>query len=226
MFRSILENTTATMDLKTAMMCTASCVLCGVIIAICYYLANKEEANKNFCLSLVILPVLVQTIIMMVNGNLGTGVAIVGAFSLIRFRSIPGTSREISAVFFTMVVGLAAGMGYISYAIFITIFINAVIVIAWLLPLKTKSEKRQLLKVTIYEDLDYTTIFDEVFEEYLCYYKMDMVKTTNMGSMYLCQYIIEQKDNKKEKEFIDALRCRNGNLNIVCCRVPEVLERL
>lgn len=226
MFQSILENTTATMDLKTAVICTAACVLCGVIIALCYYIANKEEAGKNFCLSLVILPVLVQTIIMMVNGNLGTGVAIVGAFSLIRFRSIPGTSREISAVFFTMVVGLAAGMGYITYAIFITLCINAVIVIAWLLPLKTKSENRQLLKITIYEDLDYTTIFDDIFEEYLKYHKMDMVKTTNMGSMYLCQYMIEQKDQKKEKEFIDALRCRNGNLNIVCCRVPNTVEQL
>ncbi len=226
MFQSILDNTASTLDIKTAIICTGACILCGLLIAICYYIANRQDASRNFCLSLVILPVLVQTIIMMVNGNLGTGVAIVGAFSLIRFRSIPGNSREISAVFFTMVVGLAAGMGYITYALFIAICINAVILIVWLLPIKTREEKQQLLKVTIYEDLDYTTIFDEVFDEYLKSYTSQMVKTTNMGSMYICQYLIEQKDTAREKEFLDALRCRNGNLNIVCSRVPNTIEQL
>jgi uncharacterized membrane protein YhiD involved in acid resistance len=163
---------------------------------------------------------------MLVNGNLGAGVAIVGAFSLIRFRSIPGNSRDISSIFLTMVVGLATGMGYVTYGAFITVFLCAVELVVYFLPFQTKSERQKSLKITICEDLDYTTIFDDIFEEYLKSVELEMVKTVNMGSMYQLQYLIEQKDESKEKEMIDALRCRNGNLTILCGRVMTPMEQL
>ncbi len=224
MFDSILQNNLSTLTYRTAFICTGFSLLLGLAIALCYYFSGR--ATKYFCISLAILPVLVQTVIMLVNGNLGTGVAIVGAFSLIRFRSIPGTSREITCVFFAMVVGLAAGTGYVTYAIFITVFVCVSMLLLNLLPFRGRKEKQQTLKITIYEDLDYTEIFDDLFKEYLKYWEIEQVKTINMGSMYQIVYKMEQRDKKREKEFIDALRCRNGNLNIVCGRYIQPVDQL
>lgn len=224
MFESVLNNAASMLTISSAIICTGASILFGMIIAVCYYFSGRS--TKNFCLSLVVLPALVQTVIMLVNGNLGTGVAIVGAFSLIRFRSIPGTSREISSVFFAMVVGLATGMGYITYGAFISIFVGIVMVLLSVIPVHSREEKMQTLKITIYENLDYTTIFDDLFDEYLKSCELQSVRTTNMGSMYQISYLIEQKDSAREKEFIDALRCRNGNLTIVCGRVVTPIEQL
>ena len=225
MFESVLINNAAsTLGIRSAALCTGASLVFGLIIAICYYISGKS--TKGFCISLIMLPVLVQTVIMLVNGNLGAGVAIVGAFSLVRFRSIPGTSREITCVFFAMVVGLAAGMGYLTYGAFICIFVGAVMVLLAFFPIHSREERMQTLSITIYEDLDYTTIFDDLFEEYLKHYELETVKTTNMGSMYQITYRIEQKNRKREKEFIDELRCRNGNLTIVCGRAVLPLEQL
>lgn len=224
MFESVLNNVGSALTIRSAVFCTGASMLFGLVIAVCYYLSGKS--TKGFCISLVVLPALVQTVIMMVNGNLGTGVAIVGAFSLIRFRSIPGTSREITCVFFAMVAGLASGMGYVTYGAFICLFVGIVMVFLAVLPIRGREERMQGLKITIYEDLDYTTIFDDLFEEYLKHYELEMVKTTNMGSMYQITYLIEQKDRKREKEFIDELRCRNGNLTIICGREVQPLEQL
>lgn len=224
MFKSVLNNAVSMLTIESAVICTGASIIFGLIIAICYYLSGKS--TKNFCFSLVVLPALVQTVIMLVNGNLGTGVAIVGAFSLIRFRSIPGTSREISSVFFAMVVGLATGMGYVTYGAFISIFIGVVMILLSVIPIGKKEERMQNLKITIYENLDYATIFDDLFEQYLKSYEVESVRTTNMGSMYQISYLIEQKDKSKEKEFIDALRCRNGNLTIICGRIVNPIEHL
>ena len=224
MFESILNNSISTLTIRSAAICTGASLVFGLIIAVCYYFSGKS--SKNFCLSLVVLPALVQTVIMLVNGNLGTGIAIAGSFSLIRLRSVPGTSREITTVFFSMVVGLATGMGYITYGAFISVFVGVSMVLLSLLPVYKKEEKRQSLRVTIYENLDYTTVFDDVFQEYLKYFEVESVKTTNMGSMYQITYIIEQKDKGKEKEFIDAIRCRNGNLTVICGRVILPVEQL
>ena len=224
MFLSILENAASILSIRNAFICTGFSVICGIIISLCHSLTGKS--NKNFSIALVVLPALVQTVIMMVNGNLGTGVAIVGAFSLIRFRSIPGTSREIVSVFFAMVIGLATGMGYITYALFITVFVGIVMVILGLVPWKKVDENKQTLKITIYEDMDYTCIFDDIFEKYLKSVETDNVKTTNMGSMYQISYIIEQKDKKNEKEMIDEIRCRNGNLTVSCGRIVNQIEQL
>lgn len=224
MFHNVLQNVGGLLPYYTGMVCTGVSLLVGIVIAISYRLTGK--CSKNFFISLILLPVLVQSIIMLVNGNLGTGVAIVGAFSLIRFRSVPGNSREITCVFFSMVTGLATGTGYVTYAIFITAVVIVAMVLFSLIPVDRREKTRQNLKITIYEDLDYTDIFEDLFEKYLKFCEVQTVKTVNMGSMYQIVYRIEQKDRKKEKEFIDELRCRNGNLNIVCSKIPEFMEQL
>lgn len=224
MFNTILNFSANGLTLTAAVKCTGISLILGFVIALCYAFTGK--VTKNFFVTLVILPAMVQTVIMLVNGNLGTGVAIVGAFSLVRFRSIPGTSREISNIFFAMIVGLSTGMGYITYAVFITVFIAVVMLVIYVLPFFKGEENMRMLKITIYENLDYTTIFDDLFKEYLKKVEMQDVRTVNMGSMYQLKYHIEFKDNSKEKEFIDAIRCRNGNLTVICGRIAQQAEQL
>lgn len=227
MFESILYQGNSMLTYRTAIFCTGASLLFGLAIALCYGIGSqKNRGNKNFCISLIILPAMVQTVIMLVNGNLGTGIAIVGAFNLVRFRSVPGNSRDISTIFLAMTVGLATGMGYLTYGAFITVLVGLVLVIARFVPLFARKEQMQMLHVTIYENLDYTEIFDDVFDEYLSYVEQESVRTTNMGSMYQIRYYIIQKDRKMERKFIDAVRTRNGNLTVTCGRVPASSEEL
>lgn len=223
MFTSIIDTITGTLAIESALICTAASLFLGLIIALVYMVQGSY--TKNYIITLVLLPALVQTVIMLVNGNLGTSVAVMGAFSLVRFRSMPGSSREISGIFFAMVIGLATGMGYLTYAGAITVLIG----LGMLVLSKTKFGENKAaikeLKITIAENIDYTEIFDEIFEQFLKKVCLNRVKTTNMGSMYELQYCIEMKDLTQEKQLIDALRCRNGNLTIVCGR-PVSREEL
>ena len=210
MFTSIFENTTATLSVADALICMVSSIILGLIVALTHTLTKKY--SKNFITVLVVLPLLVQIVIMMVNGNLGTSVAILGAFGLIRFRSMAATSREILSVFFSMAIGLSIGMGHIVFATVFTLITSLTILILS----KTKlgeTKNQQNLKILIPEDLDYTNVFEDLLEKYTNTHEIKKVKTTNLGSMYEITYDIELKHNN-EKEFIDELRTRNGNLTI------------
>lgn len=186
-------------------------MLFGFIIAFTYQ--RNNTCSKSFALTIGLLPAIIQLVIMMVNGNIGTGVAVMGAFSLVRFRSMPGSASEITFVFLSMAVGLATGMGYIIYALlFIIIFI-----VCYLLFNKTtifnEDNKVKELQITIPENLYRTTLFDEIFTDGV---SADLVrlKTTNMGSLYKLIYHIMLNGNVSEKELIDKIRCRNGNLEV------------
>lgn len=221
MFTSVISSG---LTMEGALLCTTVSLLLGGIIAFVY---TKQGAyTKNFIITLVLLPALVQAVIMVVNGNLGTSVAVLGAFSLVRFRSVPGSSKEISSIFFAMVVGLTSGMGYLTYAALITVIIGIAFLLLTKISFGNGNDSRKDLKVTIPENLDYTNIFDEIFEKYTTESVLQRVKTTNLGSMYELMYLIEMKDMSKEKEMIDEIRCRNGNLTIVCGRVQNVSAEL
>lgn len=224
MLTSILNTTTEAIQIGTVLTCTGAALLLGLIIALIYMSDGKY--SKNFTVSLVILPALIQTIITMVNGNLGTSVAVLGAFSLVRFRSVPGNSKDISYIVFAMAVGLATGVGFIGFAALMTLMIG----ITFLILSKTKfGEQKNLekeLKITIPEDLDYTAIFDDLFDKFTKKINLEIVKTTNLGSMYELHYKVILKDNNEEKKLIDELRCRNGNLPIVCGRPKMNKEEL
>lgn len=197
--------------------CTAVSLALGVGCALlCMY---KSRYSQTFALTLAMLPAVVQLIIMLVNGNIGTGVAVAGAFGLVRFRSAPGTAREIGMLFLAMAMGLATGMGYVALAAVFFLIVAAFSVL--LLSLRFgggKREERQL-KITIPESLDYDGLFDDLFEQYLASAELERVKTSNMGTLYELQYRIMLKDPTVPKDFLDALRCRNGNLDIVCGRM-------
>lgn len=163
---------------------------------------------------------------MMVNGNLGVGVAVLGTFSLVRFRSTPGSAKEISCIFFAMAIGLSTGMGYLTFAAGVTVIVGLVMLILNFIPIGEAEPKEKELKITIPEDLDYTEIFDDLFEKYTKRCTLDRVRTTNMGSMYELKYSMTLRDPAMEKSFIDELRCRNGNLPIVSGRPQTVKDEL
>lgn len=160
----------------------------------------------------------------MVNGNLGTSVAVLGAFSLIRFRSIPGNSREITSIFFAMAIGLATGMGQLILAIMLTIIIGFVLFILSKSKFGEQKISDQVLKITIPETLDYNNVFNDIFNEYLEEYKLFQVKTTSMGSLYELSYKVSLKDDLCSKKLMDDIRVRNGNLKIVLERPMDNYE--
>ena len=222
MFTSVLSSGDVT--IANALLCTGASLLLGLIISLTYMCRGTH--SKNFVVMLVLLPALVQVVIMMVSGNLGAGVAVLGTFSLVRFRSVPGSAKEIGSIFFAMAIGLATGMGYITFALTMTV----VIALAFFVLFKTRYGEKEVsekeLRIIIPEDLDYTEVFDEVFDQYTKKASLERVKTTNLGSLYELNYHIVLKDAVREKELIDAVRCRNGNLTVICGRVQTVKDEL
>lgn len=204
--------------------CMAVAFVLGIGLA--WVHGYKNQTTRNFVLTLALLPMMVQTVIMLVNGNLGTGVAVMGAFSLVRFRSAPGNSREISSIFLAMAVGLAAGMGYLGVALILVLTAGGVTVLALSLPWEKWETCEKELKVTIPENLDYAGVFDELFEKYTKQAKLMRVKTVNMGSLYELHYHIRLRDDRQEKAFLDEVRCRNGNLSLICGRIASGREEL
>lgn len=199
-------------------------IILGFVISILYI--KQGDCSKNFAITLVVLPVLVQVVIMIVNGNLGTSVAVLGAFGLVRFRSAQGNSKEICMVFFAMAVGLAMGMGSVVLAVALTIVVGLLIFVLTKTSFGVSKEGKKQLKIVIPEDLDYTEIFNDLFEKYAKHVSLNRVKTTNMGSMFELNYDIVLKDEKQEKALIDDIRCRNGNLMVMCSRCIVEQDKL
>lgn len=226
MLESILTatSTTETITISTYILCTAASLIFGFVIALSYM--YKSKFTKSFVATLVILPVIVQMVIMMVGGNIGTGIAVAGAFSLIRFRSVPGSAREIGSIFIAMATGLATGTGYLLIALLFVIVVCTVNMILNISGFGVKKGGYRELKITIPENLDYTTLFDDLFDKYTYNTELEQVRTTNMGSLYQLQYHIDLKNVSEEKSFLDDLRCRNGNLNIICGKTATMSSEL
>ena len=228
MFTSILDTAvTGGMTIQQMVLCIAASLGLGLIVAVAYWLGGR--GSKPLAVALVVLPVIVQTVIMMVNGAVnpvGAGIAVMGAFSLVRFRSVPGSAREISFIFLAMAIGLATAQGYLLFALFFTVVVSLVLVVLGKLPIGAGKKQEKILRVVMPEDLDYAQVFDDIFAEYTSSCEIERVKTTNLGSMFEVRYIIVLKDASREKEMIDAIRCRNGNMTIVCSRYVPPNDQL
>ena len=196
--------------------CTLTAIVLGLVIAFSF--RYKHKMTKGFTTTLALLPAAVALVITLVNGNLGTGVAVMGAFSLVRFRSIPGSAKDICAIFIAMAAGLASATGYIAVAFVFTILICLLNIVYTHIPFDKKDDNEKILKVTIPEGLDYTNVFDDLFEKYLLESSLDSVKTTNMGSLFKLDYTIKAKSAEDERKLIDEIRTRNGNLEISLLR--------
>lgn len=205
------------------LLCTAVSLILGLATAgLAMY---RTKFTHSFAVTIAILPAVVQLVIMLVNGNVGAGLAVAGTFSLVRFRSAPGTAREIGVIFLAMAIGLATGMGYLALAACFFAVIAAVLLLLTKLNFGGRAAAERSLKITIPENLDYDGLFDDLFAQYTAAHSLEKVKTTNMGTLYELHYRVTFKSHGIPKEFLDAVRCRNGNLNITCGR-EEAQEAL
>ncbi|MBQ6946729.1 MAG: DUF4956 domain-containing protein [Clostridia bacterium] len=216
LFKGIFDtDLTAVIGVGDFLLCLVVALLAGIMMCLAYM--YRARYTKSFVLTLALLPAVVCVVIMMVNGNVGTGVAVAGAFSLVRFRSVPGTAKEICALFLAMGAGLIAGMGYLGYTVLFTLVMCLFFLLYNRLDFGTVKNAAtfKVLTVTIPEDLNYSEIFDDIFAEFTTSHHLVRVKSTNLGSMFKVRYNVALRDPRREKEMIDALRTRNGNLEIV-----------
>ena len=204
------------LTLTSFLICTGVSLLLGVGTAL--VAGYRSRSTQSLAVTLAILPAVVQAVIMLVNGSIGAGIAVAGAFSLVRFRSAPGTAREIAAIFLAMAIGLATGMGYVGLAALLFLILAGAMLALTVLRFGQKEDAGRILKITIPEDLDYDGLFDDLFERYTIAHTLEKVKTTNMGTLYELRYRITLRQEPVPKVFLDELRCRNGDLNITCCR--------
>lgn len=202
--------------------CLAAAALCGLVASLA--MSKSGRSSKGFLLSLVVLPMVVCTVILMVNGSVGTGIAVAGAFSLVRFRSVAGKAKDISAIFLVMTAGLACAAGYVVIALFFTLLVSLVILL--LSRLSFGQSEMQELHITVPETLHVSGAFDDLFAKYTDTHKLVRMRTSNMGSLYKLVYDIELKDPAASQAFLDELRCRNGNLEILISEKMEGADEL
>lgn len=197
----------------------------GALISITYIkTCNKGSYSQNFSLTLILMPTVIAVIILLIGSNVARAFSLAGAFSIIKFRSAPGDPKDIAYVLFTMAAGLACGAGFFGYAVLFTVFLCILMFALSVFNFGAKKSSQKLLKITIPEDLDYEGAFDEIFEQYTTGFELKKIRTTDLGSLYELVYNITMDNKVSQKEFIDALRCRNGNLNITLVMNADRLE--
>lgn len=218
MFDSIFataDTTTATAQLSLTPFLTSVAVALVLGLALAVIYCFHSRFTKSFVVTLATLPAIVAVVIMMVNGNLGAGVAVAGAFSLVRFRSVPGQARDIAFIFLSMAVGLVCGMGYLGYALLICAILGGANLLLQLVDFGgAQARLDRTIRITVPEDLDFVGLFDDVLDAYTTSHELVGVKTTNMGSLYKLTYNAQLKHAGVVRQMIDDLRCRNGNLEI------------
>lgn len=215
MFNSVIV---PPMTLGQFLICLGTALVLGVLAS--FVFGVKTYHSSSLAIAMALLPAAVTMVIMLVNGNVGAGLAVAGTFALVRFRSAPGTAREVTGIFFTVALGLACGMGYVILAAVFFIVFSAALLLLTLTDFGKQGGARQL-KITIPENLDFEGLFDDLFETYTSSHELVRVRTTNMGTLFELTYSVKLKDTKISKQFIDDLRCRNGNLNIILGREVE-----
>ena len=223
LFKGLFDtDLTAVISVTDFLLCLGASLVIGILMAFAYM--YRTRYTKSFVVTLALLPAVVCVVIMMVNGNVGTGVAVAGAFSLVRFRSVPGTAKEICTLFLAMGAGLIAGMGYLGFALLFTAVMCIMFVLYNRLDFGTKKNSAtfKTFTITIPEDFDYSGIFDDIFSEFTTSHDLVRVKSTNMGSMFKLTYNVMLRDVTREKEMIDKIRCRNGNLEIVVSKQETI----
>ena len=227
MFRGIFDtDMTNVIAVQDFLLCVGCSLVIGLILAVAYMCGTRY--TKSFVATLAILPAVVCVVIMMVNGNVGTGVAVAGAFSLVRFRSAAGSAKEIGAIFLAMGTGLVAGMGYLGYAFLVAVLLGGMSLLYHRLDFGAgkKQDRYKTMHITIPEDLDYSGVFDKILQKYTTECELVQVKTTNMGSLFRLTYNLTLRSRDQEKEMIDKLRCRNGNFEITVSKQETIIGEL
>ena len=216
MLNSIL---TAEMTLSQFLICELTAMALGFGMSLIFLIRDRHTGA--FSQSLALLPGVVTLVIMLVNGNIGAGLAVAGTFALVRFRSAPGSAKEITGLFMSVAIGLACGMGYVGVALIFFVLMSLYVLGLGAVRFGEEGEKHRHLKITVPENTDYESLFADLLEKYTSFHELNKVRTTNMGTLYELQYRVVLKDPRQIREMIDEIRCRNGNLNIVCSREAD-----
>ena len=216
MLNSILS---AQITLPQFLICELTAMVLGFGTALVFLVRDRH--TNAFSQSLALLPGVVTLVIMLVNGNIGAGLAVAGTFALVRFRSAPGSAKEITGLFMSVAIGLACGMGYVGVAVLFFVLMSVYVLGLGAARFGEESEKHRHLKITVPENTDYESLFADLLEKYTSFHELNKVRTTNMGTLFELQYQVVLKDPRQIREMIDEIRCRNGNLNIVCSREAE-----
>ena len=224
MFSSVFgtaDSLVSSVSASSFLLCSVVSIVLGLVIAGVYMFRHRY--SKNFVVTLALLPLIVQMVITLVNGNLGAGIAVMGVFNLVRFRSIPGSAKDIGSVFFAMAIGLATGMGYLSLAVLFTAIMGIANVAYVLSPFGRMQTVERELHLTVPEDLEFEGVFEPVLERYADSFELVEVQTSNMGSLYNFTYLMKLRADASVKELMDELRCHNGNLKVAL--VPAQMTR-
>jgi uncharacterized membrane protein YhiD involved in acid resistance len=219
MFNTIFDTSATGLDIKTALIAAGAALLLGIMLAITHM--KTSQTTKGFLVTLATLPLLVMAVMIMINGNLGTSIAILGAFSLIRFRSLQGRAKDLLAIFFAMMIGLACGMGHILFGTVITVIAIVAILLFTYTHILEPDRHERVLKIVIPEDMDYEEVFTDIFKKYTSRHRLVKMKTMNLGSLYKLTYDVKMRHGVKEKDFLDEIRVKNCNLKVLlsepCC---------
>lgn len=225
MLGSVLSTKNEAMTIIQFLMCSGTSIVLGLLVAAVHM--YKNPFTKSFVMTLAMLPLLVQSVIMLVNGNVGTGMAVLGAFSLIRFRSVAGGAREITSIFWSMGIGLGTGMGLLAYMFLFSIVTAIVMLILDSTKFgSAEGTKERQLRIKIPEDIEYDAMFEKVFANFTSANELEQVRTTDMGSLYELTYRVTLKEINEQKAFLDALRQRNGNLTVTLGKVATIKDEL
>lgn len=201
--------------------CVLSALVLGFLIGLVYMFTHRKSGYaQSYVLAMPMLSGLVATIIVMMcllassTTGVTAAISLTGAFSLVRFRSAPGDPRDIAYVFFAMVMGTVCGIGFIGYACLIFLILAAVLILFNVINFAAPKTQDMTLKVTIPENLNYSGLFDQVFEKYTTDSVLRRVKTTDFGTLFDLIYSVRVKTDADQKKFIDEIRALNGNLNV------------
>ena len=214
-FNTVLTNVTAELTFVGAAITMGVAILFGVIIAFTYYKTQEENYQRSMAVTLLMLPIILSVIILFVGSNIARAFSLAGTLSIIRFRSAPGDPKDIGFIFFDIAAGLACGVGLYGYGAIFVVLLCVVMFITEKAGLFEKKAPQKTLRITIPENLNYEGVFDEILDKYTQKHKLTLIKTTDLGSLFELCYTVIMKKDVNEQEFLNDLRCRNGNLNII-----------
>lgn len=225
MFETIVTSINGTtLSIGTTVLSMVLALFLGFVVSLAYMVSgkgNEYSYSTRFTITLALLPCMVSVVILLVGTDVARAFSIAGVFSLVRFRSLPGDSRDISCVFFAMAVGLCVGMGFLTLAVLVTFFIGLAMMGIYLSGFAALRVEKKELKITVPENMNFTGAFDDLLGKHTEKYSLERIRTTNMGTLYELTFLVQMKKEVDEKEMMDAIRCRNGNLNIVLCKCGE-----
>ncbi|MDO5311375.1 MAG: DUF4956 domain-containing protein [Clostridia bacterium] len=224
LFNTILANTSSEITVMSAIITMLAAVVFGAAIAFTYFKTQAENYQRSMAATLLMLPIILSVIILFIGSNIARAFSLAGTLSIIRFRSAPGDPKDIGFIFFDIAAGLACGVGLYGYGAIFVLILCAVIFAMERFKLFEKKEVEKTLKITIPEDLNYEGAFDDVLDEYTRKHSLTKIKTTDLGALFELCYSVTMKPNQNEQEFLNELRCRNGNLNIILSAAPKIIK--